>query len=268
VKRFRVTRRPKHAPAIHNSSAAAKAKLREWLVEQLGGKPRILDCFAGPGRMWATAYKSTPLYLGIERHARAADDKRRLIFCDSRRYLRHRETKLEDFDLFDLDAFGTPYEHLALICHRLALAPGRRVGFCLTDGLGFNAAMNSMAGACSTTSSWSGTRAPGRSRCFGTRSPRPRSGRPSPRPSCLSSTRDGRRSAAQRRCATRRCSASAASSSAAVRPASLRAAVLLTARGLVVIRPGEARAAGRLAAPSPAAGHEDEAGRDARAAGH
>ena len=144
--KLRITRRPKHAAAVHSSSAGAKAKLRTWLVEQLGGKPRILDCFAGPGRMWATAYRSTELYLGIEKEPRGLEDRRRLIFCDSRRYLRHRATKLGDFDLFDLYAFGTPYEHLAIICSRLkGLEPGRRVGFCLTDGLGFNAAMNGMA---------------------------------------------------------------------------------------------------------------------------
>ncbi len=149
MKRLKITRRPKHAAPIHSSSAAAKAKLRTWLVEQLGGKPRILDCFAGPGRMWATAYRSSELYLGIDKEPRGLEDRRRLIFCDSRRYLRHRDANLDLFDLFDLfdlDAFGTPYEHLALICRRLSLAPGRRVGFCLTDGLGFNAAMNGMAG--------------------------------------------------------------------------------------------------------------------------
>lgn len=78
--KLKITKRAKHGAAIHSSSAAAKTSLRTWLVEQLGGKPRILDCFAGPGRMWSTAYKSSSLYLGIEREPRGIEDQRRLIF--------------------------------------------------------------------------------------------------------------------------------------------------------------------------------------------
>lgn len=142
--RLRVTRRAAHDAKVHNSAPKAKAEIRRWLVEQLGGSPRILDCFAGPGGMWRLAYGETDRYLGLDRET-AADDPRRLIRCDSRRYLRHRAADLSAFDIFDLDAYSSPYEHLALICSRIR--PTRRVGFVLTDGLGFNAAMNSLDGA-------------------------------------------------------------------------------------------------------------------------
>lgn len=128
-------------PKAHESSAAgAKIELRRWLVEQLGGKPRVLDCFCAGGEMWRKAYRETKRYLGLDK--RQHDDARATIVCDSRRYLRHADAKLDGWDIFDLDAFGSPLEHLAIICSRILVEPGRRLGFVLTDGTGFNAAMN------------------------------------------------------------------------------------------------------------------------------
>lgn len=132
----------KRKEAKTNTSAGVKVELRRWLVEELGGEPRILDCFAAAGVMWRKAYDSTSRYLGLD--LKPFDDSRRLIQCDSRRYLRHAETDLSKFDLFDLDAFGSPLEHLALVCHRLTVPKGKRVGFALTDGTAFNTKMNAV----------------------------------------------------------------------------------------------------------------------------
>lgn len=128
-----------------NSSASTKVELRRWLVEQLGGAPRVLDCFCAAGEMWRRAYgePGPDRYLGLDRER--YDDARATIICDSRRFLRHVDVELGAYDLFDLDAFGTPLEHLALVCARLRPAAGRRVGFALTDGTLFNAKMNSVS---------------------------------------------------------------------------------------------------------------------------
>lgn len=139
--RRRVCFAPKKPAQHHSSALSAKVELRRWLVEQLGGKPRVLDCFCAKGTLWERAYESTPRYLGLD--LRQFDDVRRTIVCDSRRFLRHVDVRLEDFDLFDLDAFGSPLEHLAIICNRIRVERGRRVGFCLTDGTGMPVAMNS-----------------------------------------------------------------------------------------------------------------------------
>jgi len=127
---------------VENSAPGVKAELRRWLIGQLGFT-RVLDCFAGRGEMWSRVYQQSEFYLGLDMKVSWADT-RRMIACDSRRYLRHRDTDLARFNLFDLDAFGSPYEHLAIICSRIK--PAARVGFCLTDGLGFNAAVNSNDG--------------------------------------------------------------------------------------------------------------------------
>lgn len=90
--------------------------------------------------LWERAYDKTKNYLGLDK--RQFDDERRTIVCDSARFLRHQDVRLAQWDLFDLDAFGSPLEHLAILGHRLRVEPGRRVGICLTDGTGFNSKMN------------------------------------------------------------------------------------------------------------------------------
>lgn len=143
-RRRRVVYSKRKGEASHNSALSAKVEMRRWLVgeltQHLGRPPRILDCFCAGGMLWQKAYDCTPHYLGLD--VRLFDDARQTIVTDSRRYLRHADVKLEAFDLFDLDAFGSPLEHLAIIAARLRLEVGRRIGICLTDGTGFNSKMN------------------------------------------------------------------------------------------------------------------------------
>ncbi|NUQ75107.1 MAG: hypothetical protein HUU21_16275 [Polyangiaceae bacterium] len=130
----------------HNTALTAKVELRRWLVSELrarnGRDPMILDCFCAAGMLWDRAYDRTPNYLGLD--IRQSDDTRRTIVTDCRRYLRHADVKLEAFDLFDLDAFGSPLEPFAIICNRLRLEPGKVVGFCLTDGTGYASRMSNL----------------------------------------------------------------------------------------------------------------------------
>jgi hypothetical protein len=130
-------------PAFHNTALSAKVGLRRWLVEQLGGHPRILDCFCAAGMLWERAYDKTSNYVGLD--LRQFNDERRTIVCDSLRYIRHADANLDQFDLFDLDAYGSPMQHFAAICHRIRPKPGRRIGFVITDGTDFNARMSGMA---------------------------------------------------------------------------------------------------------------------------
>ena len=134
----------KSAPKRHNSALSVKVELRQWLGDMLGGSPRILDCFAAKGMLWDRAYgrPGPERYVGCD--LEQVDDERAIIVCDSRRYIRHADVDLARFDLFDLDAYGSPLEHLALICHRLRVVRGRRVGFVITDGTGMCAGLNAL----------------------------------------------------------------------------------------------------------------------------
>jgi hypothetical protein len=135
----RVVVRPRRVPHRHNSALSAKVELRQWLVEALGGKPRVLDCFCAAGMLAARCYAGLD-YLGLD--LRQFDDSRRTIVCDSRRFLRHADADLSRFDLFDLDAFGSPMEHLAILCSRIKLERGRKIGVALTDGTLYASKMN------------------------------------------------------------------------------------------------------------------------------
>lgn len=95
--------------------------------------------------MWSCAYGGTPNYLGLDRTAYT--DERRTIVCDNTRFLRLRNLDLDQFDVFDLDAFGSPAYCLAIICRRLRWTRVNQVGILLTDGTGFNAKMNSVSSA-------------------------------------------------------------------------------------------------------------------------
>jgi hypothetical protein len=143
-RRHKVVVQKNKKPASHNSALTAKVEMRRWLVGELSKHlhraPAVLDCFCAAGMLWDKAYGKTPNYLGLD--VRQFDDERRTIVTDSRRFLRHADVKLGEFDIFDLDAFGSPLEHLAIICDRLRLPHGRRIGVLLTDGTGFNSKMN------------------------------------------------------------------------------------------------------------------------------
>lgn len=114
----------------HHSNLDIKISQRRWLVSQFD-QPRILDCFCGPGKMWELAYGKPDgtRYLGLD--TECYDDERVTIVCDSRRYLRHVQVELSDWDIFDLDAYGHPGEHLALITHRLQ-GVNKPFGFAMT----------------------------------------------------------------------------------------------------------------------------------------
>ncbi|MGN6107747.1 MAG: hypothetical protein ACTHU0_21740 [Kofleriaceae bacterium] len=135
-----------------NTALSTKVDLRHWLLEQLAARgvaaPRILDCFCAGGQMWARAYgrPAQDRYLGIDLDLYR--DERRTIVADSARFLRDVEFRAGEWDVYDLDAFGTPFEHLAVLGRRLGEAeidPGRAFGFVLTDGTGFASRMSNMS---------------------------------------------------------------------------------------------------------------------------
>lgn len=122
----------------------SKLKSRQHIIKVLKQEgitePNILDVFCGHGRVWKEAYNKTPLYVGLDK--KQFNDERKTIVCDNIRYLRHKHASLDDFDLFDLDAYGSPFEHLAVISSRLKWERTSIVGIAITDGGGFNAKMN------------------------------------------------------------------------------------------------------------------------------
>lgn len=116
-----------------HTNKSAKVELRQWLLSQIPNVS-ILDCFCGEGAMWELAYGS-PIenYLGLD--TTQYDDDRMTIVCDNRRYLRHVQVDLSQYNLFDLDAPGSAAEQLAIICDRIKSTPVECVGFAITQSI-------------------------------------------------------------------------------------------------------------------------------------
>jgi hypothetical protein len=122
-----------------NSSYDAKIKVRKFVVDSLKNKdPMILDCFAAKGKMWELAYDKTPNYLGID--MKLYLDDRKMICADNLSYLKSAD--LDQFDIFDLDAYGSPMNAIAIIAKRFQWRTKTEIGIVFTDGTGFNAKMS------------------------------------------------------------------------------------------------------------------------------
>jgi hypothetical protein len=120
----------------------AKAELREWLLERLPGA-RVLDCYAGvDGEMHARVWHRVAEYTGIDRRIRVQSDGRRRLVGNTLRLLG--QIDLSAYDVFDVDAYGSPWEALREIGARRRFTG--EVGFALTDGTQAKAKFGVMSG--------------------------------------------------------------------------------------------------------------------------
>jgi len=97
-----------------NSYLAAKVELR---AEHLPSGPvRVLDCYAGTGRIWREVRRRCP-----QRRIRVTGiDTRRLpgiyLRGDNRKFLGAMD--LEPFNVIDLDAYGVPFQQMDILFGR------------------------------------------------------------------------------------------------------------------------------------------------------
>jgi hypothetical protein len=125
------------AGKVHNSAPARKAELRLRLINELGGPSacRVLETHSGPGLMRKLAYGGVSDWVGLDQDPESPG----AIHHDSREIMRAIE--LGKFNLIDIDAFGSPWEHLWILSARRKMLPGEIVAVALTSGLqGSNAA--------------------------------------------------------------------------------------------------------------------------------
>lgn len=123
------------SPKRHNHPAARDAKVtirRSVLVEIGAEAARVFDAYAGAGEMFHAVWRAAADYVGCDKTW--FQDERRLYVADNLRVLR--AVDLGRFTIFDLDAFGSPWEAAIIIAARRRVEPGERVGIVLTDGSG------------------------------------------------------------------------------------------------------------------------------------
>jgi hypothetical protein len=110
---------------------AAKIDIRRRIMAALCEPPRVFDAFAGAGHMHRAVWSDAPVYVGCD--LKWSRDSRIAYVADNRRVMR--AIDLQAFNLFDLDAYGSPWEQaLILAARRGLLRPGERLGVALTDG--------------------------------------------------------------------------------------------------------------------------------------
>lgn len=117
---------------IHNSAPAmgVKVELRRRALEHVPS-PRVLDVFCGPvGEMYARVWHDALHYAGIDREW-SQDDKRRRFVGDNTTILR--SIDLGAYNVFDLDAFGSPWTQMVILAARRRWARGEVGAVVLTD---------------------------------------------------------------------------------------------------------------------------------------
>lgn len=106
-----------------NSHLRTKVRIRvDYLRSLETDRVSVLDAFAGEGKVWAEVQKQLPdtnvTYLGIDKKKYARPD---IIMGNNQKVMRGLE--LDKFDLIDLDAFGCPWEQLAICADKAPSTP-------------------------------------------------------------------------------------------------------------------------------------------------
>lgn len=125
--------------ANHARSLPAKIALRRQLLHAMS-ETRVFDAFAGSGKMFHEVWKDAAEYAGCD--FRWFIDDRMCYVADNRRVLR--AIDLQAFNIFDLDAYGSPWEQALIIAERRRVAPGEMIGFAITDGTRLNLKMGGL----------------------------------------------------------------------------------------------------------------------------
>jgi hypothetical protein len=106
-----------------NSHLRTKVRLRLELIDQIGkDKIHVLDAFAGQGLVWKEIQRQRPdlqiTTVGIEKRKYVNPN---VIMGDNRKAMKGMD--LTVFDIIDLDAFGCPWEQLAIAAERAPNVP-------------------------------------------------------------------------------------------------------------------------------------------------
>lgn len=101
------------------------------------GAKSVLDLYCGPGAMYSGVWEGLD-YLGVD--SNLYDDDRITIVANNVRLLRT-DIDLRRFDLVDFDAYGSAMQAVATFASRIGQLQ-KPLGIAITDGTGFNAAMN------------------------------------------------------------------------------------------------------------------------------
>lgn len=111
---------------VDNSATQHKAQLR---IRNLPKAPAVLDLFCGAGQMYRLAYRDRAvLYYGIDKEK--IHDPAICTLGDNLAFIQQND--IDQYNVFDLDDYGTPWKQLYLILKKLKRD---EVTIFVTDGL-------------------------------------------------------------------------------------------------------------------------------------
>ena len=115
-----------------NASGAKKAKvdLRSRVLSQVE-PANVLDLFCGHGEMWHSVWRCAASYAGCDERPIETGDPPR-FWCDNKVLLRSLD--LQRYNIFDLDAYGSPWAQMVILAARRTWESGERGAVVLTDG--------------------------------------------------------------------------------------------------------------------------------------
>lgn len=110
-----------------NAPITAKQQIRLSILDKINN-PRVCEVFCGAGEMYRSVWHEAEDYMGIDK--RKFFDERVTICGDAEKAIR--TINLNDYNIFDIDAYGSPYNILSYIVQNRT--EKGELAFVLTDG--------------------------------------------------------------------------------------------------------------------------------------
>lgn len=110
-----------------NAPITAKRQIRLSILDKIKS-PRVCEVFCGAGEMYRSVWHKADDYIGIDR--RKFFDERKTICGDAEKAIRI--INLNEYNIFDIDAYGSPYNILSYIVQNRTEKGS--VAFIITDG--------------------------------------------------------------------------------------------------------------------------------------
>lgn len=137
----------------HEAAVEAKAEIRANVLEEMqrlvqktvygamsGARISVFDAFGGTGEMYRRVWSKADYYEACD--LEWSRDARRVYVADNKQVLR--SIPLEWFNIFDLDAYGSPWEQAMIIAARRTWTPGEHIGLLLTYGIGMKLSLGGL----------------------------------------------------------------------------------------------------------------------------
>ena len=113
----------------NNAKTNAKTEIRLSVLSEIEN-PKVLEVFCGAGEMYKNVWHNSEKYTGIDKVKYF--DERHTICGDAEKAVRL--VDVNDYNVFDVDAYGSPYEILDFIVKKIDLNY-KKIGFVVTDGV-------------------------------------------------------------------------------------------------------------------------------------